>query len=387
MAALACGHPLVASHNFQLPEFSSLQIHELPNLTYTTVYNAEFQTGESELAANAELLHLCQVSGHPLGEGSVVSDVTKAHLMMLSAAAAHSGIAKLHKDIVYLFHVLDRRTYCGARWKAEAIRRASPTGLRLKVTRRLPSSFDGFTHVICDDTTSCSDVEKALGSSNVNLVIVVDVSLEKEFYVEVPVDFRLVTVKVHGKTEQYAMYMRVHGVQQPPSPRLISVPSRSFYPTDVNVLPTNVDRSAPPKFEVIKDGLKHTVLANVAATMCRPNGTVTYMPGQYLRLDLDSRDTNFVKVIYRGIVQSGQSDSVIVYEDTRGNIGAASPNQVGQLHGGGIASNKMTSEKIAEGVRAWLEEDVVKRNLTAEFSSKVTLIPLITLIRNNPNNP
>jgi hypothetical protein len=94
-----------------------------------------------------------------------------------------------------------------------------------------------------------------------------------------------------------------------------------------------------------------------------------------------------VKVIYRGIVQSGQSDSVIVYEDTRGNIGAASPNQVGQLHGGGIASNKMTSEKIAEGVRAWLEEDVVKRNLTAEFSSKVTLIPLITLIRNNPNNP
>jgi hypothetical protein len=307
--------------------------------------------------------------------------------MMLSAAAAHSGIAKLHKDIVYLFHVLNRRTYCGARWKAEAIRRASPTGLRLKVTRRLPSSFDGFTHVICDDTTSCSDVEKALGSSNVNLVIVVDVSLEKEFYVEVPVDFRLVTVKVHGKTEQYAMYMRVHGVQQPPSPRLISVPSRSFYPTDVNVLPTNVDRSAPPKFEVIKDGLKHTVLANVAATMCRPNGTVTYMPGQYLRLDLDSRDTNFVKVIYRGIVQSGQSDSVIVYEDTRGNIGAASPNQVGQLHGGGIASNKMTSEKIAEGVRAWLEEDVVKRNLTAEFSSKVTLIPLITLIRNNPNNP
>ena len=397
MAALACGHPLVASHNFQLPEFSSLQIHELPNLTYTTVYNAEFQTGESELAANAELLHLCQVSGHPLGEGSVVSDVTKAHLMMLSAAAAHSGIAKLHKDIVYLFHVLDWRTYCGARWKAEAIRRASPTGLRLKVTRRLPSSFDGFTHVICDDTTSCSDVEKALGSSNVNLVIVVDVSLEKEFYVEVPVDFRLVTVKVHGKTEQYAMYMRVHGVQQPP--RLISVPSRSFYPSDVNVLPTNVDRSAPPKFEVIKDGLKHTVLANVAATMCRPNGTVTYMPGQYLRLhlDSDSRDSrdsrdsgvnNIVSVIYRGIVQSGKSDSAIVYENTRGNIGAASPNQVVQLHGGGIASNKMTSEEIAEGVRAWLKEDVVKRNLTGEFSSKVTLIPLITLIITliTPNN-
>jgi hypothetical protein len=265
------------------------------------------------------------------------------------------------------------------------------------VTRRLPSSFDGFTHVICDDTTSISDVKKALGSSNVNLVIVVD-SLKKELCVEVPVDFRLVTVKVHGKTEQYAMYMRVHGVQQPPSPRLISVPSRSFHPSDVNVLPTkfNVDHSAPPNFEMIKDGLKHTVLANVAATMYRPNGTVTYMPGEYLRLqvDRDPRVNDFVSVTYRGIVQSGQSDSVILYEDTRGNIGAAPPNQVRGLHGGGKASsNKMTSEEIAEGVRAWLKEDVVKRNLTGEFSSKVTLIPLITALiitlitPNNPNNP
>jgi sulfur transfer complex TusBCD TusB component (DsrH family) len=53
----------------------------------------------------------------------------------------------------------------------------------------------------------------------------------------------------------------------------------------------------------------------------------------------------------------------------------------------------MTSEEIAEGVRAWLKEDVVKRNLTGEFSSKVTLIPLITALiitlitPNNPNNP
>ena len=368
MAALACVHPLVESHIRECtPRSSSLRMHALPNLAeneYMTI-DAETQTGE--LAANAEMLHLCQVSGHPLGEGSVVSDATKASLMMLSAAAAaHSGIAKLHKDIVWVFHLFDRRTYCGARWKAEAIRRASQTGLRLKVTRSMPSSFDGFTHVICDDTTSHGDVEKALGSSSVNLIIVVNLySREKELSVKVPVDFHLVMV---SGTKQHAMFMRVHGVQQPPSPRPISVSSRSFNSSDVNVLPTNVDSSAPPKYNVIKDGVNHTVLPNVAATLHRPNGTVTYMPGQYLRLLVD----NFCEsVIYRGIVQSGQSDSVIVYDDTRGNIGTAPPNQVRGLSG--IADEKMTSEKIAEGVRALLKEDAVKRNLTAEFSSKVNL--------------
>ena len=374
MAALACVHPLVESHIRECtPRPSSLRMHALPNLAENEYMTIDAETRTGELAANAEMLHLCQVSGHPLGEGSVVSDATKASLMMLSAAAAaHSGIAKLHKDIVWVFHLFDRQSYCGARWKAEAIRKASQTGLRLKVTRNMPSSdsFDGFTHVICDDTTSCRDVEKALGSSSVNLVIVVNLySQEKELSVEVPVDFQLVIV---NGTKQHAMFMRVHGVQQPctpPSPRPISVPSRSFNSANVNVLTTNVDRSAPPKYEVIKNGLKHTVLPNVAATMRRPNGTVTYMPNQYLRLQVDQFR---VSVIYRGIVQSGQSDFVIVYDDTRGNIGTAPPNQVRGLSSG-FASEKMTSEKIAEGVRAWLKEDVVKRNLTVEFSLGVTL--------------
>ena len=378
MAALACAHPLVASHHIQLPEFSSLRLHELPNLAenkYITINNAEIHPGE--LAANAEILHLCQVSGHPLGEGSVVSDATKASLTMLSAAAAaHSGIAKLHKDIVWVFHLLNRRTYCSARWNAEAIRKASLAGLRLKVTRNLLSCFDGFTHVICDST---ADVEKALGSNSVNLVIVVD-SLDAldALLIKVPVDFKL--VNVHGGTQLYAMFMRLHGVQQPPSPRLIDVPSRSFNATDVNILQTNVDRSAPPKFVMIKDGLKHTVLPNVAATM--RNGTVTYMPGQYLMLIVDQAIVTSSTVIYRGIVQSGQSDSVIVYNDLRGNIGVAPPNQLRELNDNSFAS-KMTSEQIAEGFQAWLKEDVVKRNLTDEFSSKVTLITLITLITPN----
>ena len=372
MAALACGHPLVASH-FQLPD-STLQLQELPHLAeaqYMAI-NAESTTGQQ--AANAEMLHLCQVSGHPLGEGSVVSDATQASLMMLSAAAAaHSGIAKLHKDIVWVFHLLDRWTYCGARWKAEAIRRASSTGLRLKVTKSLPSSFDGFTHVTCDGTTSCGDVEKALGSNSVNLVIVVDSQHLEELLVQLPVDFQL--VNVHGGTRRYALFMRVHRVQQSPSPRQINVPSRNFNATSANILPTNVGRSAPPKFnvQVIKDGLNYTVLPNVAATMHRPNGTVTYIPGQYLRLQVKNA---IMPAIYRGIVQSGQSDSVIVYS-SRGKIGAAPPSQVRGLNKNTTATDKMTSEEIAEGVRAWLmkekeeEDDVVIRNLTDEFSNKV----------------
>ena len=372
MAALACGHPLVASH-FQLPD-STLQLQELPHLAeaqYMAI-NAESTTGQQ--AANAEMLHLCQVSGHPLGEGSVVSDATQASLMMLSAAAAaHSGIAKLHKDIVWVFHLLDRWTYCGARWKAEAIRRASSTGLRLKVTKSLPSSFDGFTHVTCDGTTSCGDVEKALGSNSVNLIIVVDSQHLEELLVQLPVDFQL--VNVHGGTRRYALFMRVHRVQQSPSPRQINVPSRNFNATSANILPTNVGRSAPPKFnvQVIKDGLNYTVLPNVAATMHRPNGTVTYIPGQYLRLQVKNA---IMPAIYRGIVQSGQSDSVIVYS-SRGKIGAAPPSQVRGLNKNTTATDKMTSEEIAEGVRAWLmkekeeEDDVVIRNLTDEFSNKV----------------
>jgi hypothetical protein len=372
MAALACGHPLVASH-FQLPD-STLQLQELPHLAeaqYMAI-NAESTTGQQ--AANAEMLHLCQVSGHPLGEGSVVSDATQASLMMLSAAAAaHSGIAKLHKDIVWVFHLLDRWTYCGARWKAEAIRRASSTGLRLKVTKSLPSSFDGFTHVTCDGTTSCGDVEKALGSNSVNLIIVVDSQHLEELLVQLPVDFQL--VNVHGGTRRYALFMRVHRVQQSPSPRQINVPSRNFNATSANILPTNVGRSAPPKFnvQVIKDGLNYTVLPNVAATMHRPNGTVTYIPGQYLRLQVKNA---IMSAIYRGIVQSGQSDSVIVYS-SRGKIGAAPPSQVRGLNKNTTATDKMTSEEIAEGVRAWLmkekeeEDDVVIRNLTDEFSNKV----------------
>ena len=372
MAALACGHPLVASH-FQLPD-STLQLQELPHLAeaqYMAI-NAESTTGQQ--AANAEMLHLCQISGHPLGEGSVVSDATQASLMMLSAAAAaHSGIAKLHKDIVWVFHLLDRWTYCGARWKAEAIRRASSTGLRLKVTKSLPSSFDGFTHVTCDGTTSCGDVEKALGSNSVNLIIVVDSQHLEELLVQLPVDFQL--VNVHGGTRRYALFMRVHRVQQSPSPRQIDVPSRSFNATSANILPTNVGRSAPPKFnvQVIKDGLNYTVLPNVAATMHRPNGTVTYIPGQYLRLQVKNA---IMSAIYRGIVQSGQSDSVIVYS-SRGKIGAAPPSQVRGLNKNTTATDKMTSEEIAEGVRAWLmkekeeEDDVVIRNLTDEFSNKV----------------
>ena len=374
MAALACGHPLVASH-FQLPD-STLQLQELPHLAeaqYMAI-NAESTTGQQ--AANAEMLHLCQISGHPLGEGSVVSDATQASLMMLSAAAAaHSGIAKLHKDIVWVFHLLDRWTYCGARWKAEAIRRASSTGLRLKVTKSLPSSFDGFTHVTCDGTTSCGDVEKALGSNSVNLIIVVDSQHLEELLVQLPVDFQL--VNVHGGTRRYALFMRVHRVQQSPSPRQINVPSRNFNATSANILPTNVGpgRSAPPKFnvQVIKDGLNYTVLPNVAATMHRPNGTVTYIPGQYLRLQVKNA---IMSAIYRGIVQSGQSDSVIVYS-SRGKIGAAPPSQVRGLNKNTTATDKMTSEEIAEGVRAWLmkekeeEDDVVIRNLTDEFSNKV----------------
>jgi hypothetical protein len=374
MAALACGHPLVASH-FQLPD-STLQLQELPHLAeaqYMAI-NAESTTGQQ--AANAEMLHLCQISGHPLGEGSVVSDATQASLMMLSAAAAaHSGIAKLHKDIVWVFHLLDRWTYCGARWKAEAIRRASSTGLRLKVTKSLPSSFDGFTHVTCDGTTSCGDVEKALGSNSVNLIIVVDSQHLEELLVQLPVDFQL--VNVHGGTRRYALFMRVHRVQQSPSPRQINVPSRNFNATSANILPTNVGpgRSAPPKFnvQVIKDGLNYTVLPNVAATMHRPNGTVTYIPGQYLRLQVKNA---IMPAIYRGIVQSGQSDSVIVYS-SRGKIGAAPPSQVRGLNKNTTATDKMTSEEIAEGVRAWLmkekeeEDDVVIRNLTDEFSNKV----------------
>ena len=372
MAALACGHPLVASH-FQLPD-STLQLQELPHLAeaqYMAI-NAESTTGQQ--AANAEMLHLCQVSGHPLGEGSVVSDATQASLMMLSAAAAaHSGIAKLHKDIVWVFHLLDRWTYCGARWKAEAIRRASSTGLRLKVTKSLPSSFDGFTHVTCDGTTSCGDVEKALRSNSVNLVIVVDSQHLEELLVQLPVDFQL--VNVHGGTRRYALFMRVHRVQQSPSPRQINVPSRNFNATSANILPTNVGRSAPPKFnvQVIKDGLNYTVLPNVAATMHRPNGTVTYIPGQYLRLQVQNA---IMPAIYRGIVQSGQSDSVIVYS-SRGKIGAAPPSQVRGLNKNTTATDNMTSEEIAEGVRAWLmkekeeEDDVVIRNLTDEFSNKV----------------
>ena len=377
MAALACGHPLVASH-FQLPD-STLQLQQLPHLAeaqYMAI-NAESTTGQQ--AANAEMLHLCQVSGHPLGEGSVVSDATQASLMMLSAAAAaHSGIAKLHKDIVWVFHLLDRWTYCGARWKAEAIRRASSTGLRLKVTKSLPSSFDGFTHVTCDGTTSCGDVEKALGSNSVNLVIVVDSQhLEELLVQQLPVDFQL--VNVHGGTRRYTLFIRVHRVQQSPSPRQIDVPSRSFNATSANILPTNVGRSAPPKFDVqaSKDGLnrEYTVLPNVAATMHRPpNSTVTFMPGQYLRLQVEDRV--YVPAIYRGIVQSGQSDSVIVYS-SRGKIGAAPPSQVRGLNKNTTATDKMTSEEIAEGVRAWLmkekeeEDDVVIRNLTDEFSNKV----------------
>lgn len=372
MAALACGHPLVASH-FQLPD-STLQLQELPHLAeaqYMAI-NAESTTGQQ--AANAEMLHLCQVSGHPLGEGSVVSDATQASLMMLSAAAAaHSGIAKLHKDIVWVFHLLDRWTYCGARWKAEAIRRASSTGLRLKVTKSLPSSFDGFTHVTCDGTTSCGDVEKALGSNSVNLIIVVDSQHLEELLVQLPVDFQL--VNVHSGTRRYALFMRVHRVQQSPSPRQINVPSRNFNATSANILPTNVGRSAPPKFnvQVIKDGLNYTVLPNVAATMHRPNGTVTYIPGQYLRLQVQNA---IMPAIYRGIVQSGQSDSVIVYS-SRGKIGAAPPSQVRGLNKNTTATDNMTSEEIAEGVRAWLmkekeeEDDVVIRNLTDEFSNKV----------------
>ena len=372
MAALACGHPLVASH-FQLPD-STLQLQELPHLAeaqYMAI-NAESTTGQQ--AANAEMLHLCQVSGHPLGEGSVVSDATQASLMMLSAAAAaHSGIAKLHKDIVWVFHLLDRWTYCGARWKAEAIRRASSTGLRLKVTKSLPSSFDGFTHVTCDGTTSCGDVEKALGSNSVNLIIVVDSQHLEELLVQLPVDFQL--VNVHGGTRRYALFMRVHRVQQSPSPRQINVPSRNFNATSANILPTNVGRSAPPKFnvQVIKDGLNYTVLPNVAATMHRPHGTVTYIPGQHLRLQVKNA---IMPAIYRGIVQSGQSDSVIVYS-SRGKIGAAPPSQVRGLNKNTTATDKMTSEEIAEGVRAWLmkekeeEDDVVIRNLTDEFSNKV----------------
>ena len=306
----------------------------------------------------------------------MVSDATQASLMMLSAAAAaHSGIAKLHKDIVWVFHLLDRWTYCGARWKAEAIRRASSTGLRLKVTRSLPSSFDGFTHVTCDGTTSCGDVEKALGSNSVNLIIVVDSQHLEELLVQLPVDFQL--VNVHGGTRRYALFMRVHRVQQSPSPRQINVPSRNFNATSANILPTNVGpgRSAPPKFnvQVIKDGLNYTVLPNVAATMHRPNGTVTYIPGQYLRLQVKNA---IMSAIYRGIVQSGQSDSVIVYS-SRGKIGAAPPSQVRGLNKNTTATDKMTSEEIAEGVRAWLmkekeeEDDVVIRNLTDEFSNKV----------------
>ena len=379
MAALACAHPLVASHHGKRPK--SLQMNELPHLAenkYIKINNADILS--SDLAANAELLDLCQVSGHPLGEGSVVSDATPASLMMLSAAAAaHSGIAKLHKDIVWVFHLLllDRWTYCGARWKAEAIRRASSAGLRLKVTRSLPSSFDGFTHVTCDGTTSCGDVEKALGSNSVNLVIVVDSQHLEEPLVQLPVDFQL--VNVHGVTRRYTLYVRVHRVQHPPSPRQIDVPSRSFNATSANILPTNVGRSAPPKFDVqIKDGLNYTVLPNVAATMRRPNGTVTYIPGQQLRLQVafhPGKNLN-IPAIYRGIVQSGQSDSVIVYS-SGGKIGAAPPSQVRGYNKTTTTTDKMTSEEIAEGVRAWLmkekeeEDDVVIRNLTDEFSNKV----------------
>ena len=106
--------------------------------------------------------------------------------------------------------------------------------------------------------------------------------------------------------------------------------------------------------------------------MHRPNGTVTYIPGQYLRLQVKNA---IMPAIYRGIVQSGQSDSVIVYS-SRGKIGAAPPNQVRGINTySTIATEKMTSEEIAEGVRAWLKEQldvtVVKRNLTDEFSNKV----------------